>query len=147
MAAYPIVKHHGHFLCFVWHNVPYQWKVLPFGFATAPRVFHPSPNLFRFFAVAKVCILLLGRGHIALQELQAVAIMVCRMAFHLSGKVPCIWITVLLRLTFVIKVVQCLLFFRLACWILSLTKKYGITLLPAYNPTHLSVEADYLSWD
>ena len=35
----PIVKHHHHFLCFVWHNVPYQWKVLPFGLATAPRVF------------------------------------------------------------------------------------------------------------
>ena len=35
----PIVKHHCHFLHFVWHNVPYQWKVLPFGPATAPRVF------------------------------------------------------------------------------------------------------------
>ena len=35
----PIVKHHHYFLCFVWHNVPYQWKVLPFGLATAPRVF------------------------------------------------------------------------------------------------------------
>ena len=35
----PIVKHHCHFLHFVWHNVPYQWKVLPFGLATAPRVF------------------------------------------------------------------------------------------------------------
>ena len=35
----PIVKHHPCFLCFVWHNVPYQWKVLPFGLATAPRVF------------------------------------------------------------------------------------------------------------
>ena len=35
----PIVKHHHRFLCFVWHNVPYQWKVLPFGLATAPRVF------------------------------------------------------------------------------------------------------------
>ena len=35
----PIVKHHHHFICFVWHNVPYQWKVLPFGLATAPRVF------------------------------------------------------------------------------------------------------------
>ena len=29
----------------------------------------------------------LCRAHIALQELQAVAIMLCRMAFHLSGKV------------------------------------------------------------
>ena len=34
----PIVKHHHHFLHFVWCNVPYQWKVLPFGLATAPRV-------------------------------------------------------------------------------------------------------------
>ena len=35
----PIVKHHSHYLCFVWCNVPYQWRVLPFGLATAPRVF------------------------------------------------------------------------------------------------------------
>ena len=35
----PIVKHHPHFLCFVRCNVPYQWKVLPFGLATAPIVF------------------------------------------------------------------------------------------------------------
>ena len=35
----PIVKHHHCFLQFVWHNMPYQWKVLPFGLATAPWVF------------------------------------------------------------------------------------------------------------
>ena len=35
----PIVKHHHCFLQFVWHNMPYQWKVLPFGLATAPLVF------------------------------------------------------------------------------------------------------------
>ena len=35
----PIGKHHHCFLHFAWHNVPYQWKVLPFGLATAPRVF------------------------------------------------------------------------------------------------------------
>ena len=35
---------------------------------------------------------------------------------------------------------------RLACQILSLTDKHGITLLPAYIPTHLNVEAIYLSW-
>ena len=35
----PIVKHHHHFLHFVYCNVPYQWKVLHFGLATAPRVF------------------------------------------------------------------------------------------------------------
>ena len=36
---------------------------------------------------------------------------------------------------------------RLACQILSLTDKHGITLIPAYICTHLNVEADYLSWD
>ena len=35
----PIVKHGHHFLQVVWHNMPYQWKVLHFGLATAPRVF------------------------------------------------------------------------------------------------------------
>ena len=54
----PIVKHHHCFLHFVWHNVPYQWKVLPFGMATAPKFLWPSPNLFCSFAVAKVSILL-----------------------------------------------------------------------------------------
>ena len=34
-----IVNHHCHFLQFVWHNMPYQWKVFPFGLATAHRVF------------------------------------------------------------------------------------------------------------
>ena len=37
-----IVKHHHHFLHFVWYYVPYQWKVLPFGLATAPY-FGPLP--------------------------------------------------------------------------------------------------------
>ena len=54
----PIVKHHLCFLHFVWHNVPYQWKVLPFGLATAPRVFTSLTNLFCSFAITKVCILL-----------------------------------------------------------------------------------------
>ena len=35
----PIVKHHHHFLHFVWHNVPYQWKVLLFELATASQIF------------------------------------------------------------------------------------------------------------
>ena len=35
---------------------------------------------------------------------------------------------------------------RLVCYILNLAKKHGITLIPAYIPTHLSVEADYLLW-
>ena len=36
---------------------------------------------------------------------------------------------------------------RLACQILILTNMHGITLLPAYSPTHLNVEADFLSRD
>ena len=31
----PIVKHHHQFLSFFWQNMPYQWKVLPFGLGTA----------------------------------------------------------------------------------------------------------------
>ena len=36
---------------------------------------------------------------------------------------------------------------RLTSWILSVTDKHGITLIPAYIPTHLNVEADCLSQD
>ena len=35
----PLVKCHCHFLQFVLHNMSYQWMVLPFGLATATRVF------------------------------------------------------------------------------------------------------------
>ena len=35
----PFVKHHCHFLQFVWHSVPYQWEVLPFWLAAGPRIF------------------------------------------------------------------------------------------------------------
>ena len=54
----------------------------------------------------------LCRAQIALQELQAVAMMLCKMVFCLSGKVVAFfWITALLRLTCAIRVVQCLLSF------------------------------------
>ena len=32
------------------------------------------------------------------------------------------------------------------CQILSLTDNHSITLIPAYIPTHLNMEVDYLSW-
>ena len=35
----------------------------------------------------------------------------------------------------------------LDCQILSLTNKLGITLIPAYIPTHLNVEANCISWE
>ena len=52
------------------------------------------------------------RAHIALQEPQAVAIILYKMAFCLPGKVvACTWITALQRLICVIRMVQYLLFF------------------------------------
>ena len=91
----------------------------------------------------------LSRVHIALQELQVVAIMFHRMAFHLSGKVVALhfdYSTAKVYLSNQGCTVSPFLF-RLACQILSMTKKHGITLLPAYIPTHLNVESDFLSWD
>ena len=91
----------------------------------------------------------LSRAHIALQELQAVAIMLCRMAFCLSGKVVAMHLDNSTAKAYLCNQGGTVSPFlsRLACQILSLTDKHGITLLPAYIPTHLSVEADFLSWD
>ena len=89
------------------------------------------------------------RAHIALQELQSIAIMLHRMAFHLSGKVVALHLDNSTAKAYLCNQDGTVSPFlsRLACWILSLTDKHGITLIPAYIPTHLNVEADYLSWD
>ena len=91
----------------------------------------------------------LSGAHTALQELQAVAVMLHRMAFCLSGKVVAWHLD-----KSTVEAYLCnqggtvsLFLSRLACQILSLTDKHGITLLPAYIPTHLNVEADFLSQD
>ena len=91
----------------------------------------------------------LCRAHIALQELQAVAIMLHRMAFCLSGKVVALHLDNNTAKAYLCNEGGTVSPFlsRLACQILSLTDKHGITLLPACIPTHLNVEADYLSWD
>ena len=75
--------------------------------------------------------------------------MLCRMAFHLSGKVVALHLD-----NSTAKVYFCnqggtgpSFLPRLAFWILSLTNKHGITLIPAYIPTHLYVKANYLSQD
>ena len=90
-----------------------------------------------------------SRAHIALQELQAVAIMLHRMAFHLSGKIVALHLDNSTAEVYLCNQGGTVSPFlsRLACWILSLTNKHGITLLPAYIPTHLNVEADFLSQD
>ena len=89
------------------------------------------------------------RAHIALQELQAIAMMLHRMAFHLSGKVVALHLD-----NSTVKAYLCNqggtvspVLSRLACQILSLTDKHDITLIPAYIPTHFNVGAGYLSQD
>ena len=89
------------------------------------------------------------RAHIVLQDLQAVAMMLHRMAFHLSLKVVALHLDNSMAKAYLCKegcTVSPFLF-RVACWILSLTNKHGITLIPAYIPTYLNVEANYLSQD
>ena len=91
----------------------------------------------------------LSRAHIALQELQAVAVMLHRMAFCLSSKVVALHLDNRTAKAYLCNQGGTASPFlsRLACWILSMTDKHGITLLPAYIPTHLNVEADFLSQD
>ena len=91
----------------------------------------------------------LSRAHIALQELQAIAVMLCRMAFCLSGKVVALHLDNSTAKAYLCNQGGTVSPFlsRLACGILSLTDKHGITLLSAYIPTHLNVEADFLSQD
>ena len=91
----------------------------------------------------------LSRAHIALQELQAVAIMLIRIAFCLSGKVVALHLDNSTAKAYLCNQGGTVSPFlsRLACQILSLTNKHGITLPSAYNPTHLNVEADFLSRD
>ena len=88
-------------------------------------------------------------AHIALQELQAIAMMLHRMTFCLSGKVVALHLDNSSGKAYLCNQGGTVSPFlsRLACWILSLTNKHGITLIPAYMPTHLNVEANYLSWD
>ena len=54
----PIVKHHCLFLRFLWQNVQYQWKVLPFGLASTLGFSQHSLKLSCSFVNAKVSVLL-----------------------------------------------------------------------------------------
>ena len=70
-----------------------------------------------------------------------------RMAFHLSGKVVSLHLDNSTDKAYLCNQGGTVSTFlsRLAYQILSLIDKHGITLLPAYIPTHLNVEANYLS--
>ena len=89
------------------------------------------------------------RAHIALQELQTIAIMLYRMAFHLSGEVVTLHLDNSTAKAYLCNQGSTVSPFlsRLACWILSLTDKHSISLILTYIPTHLNVKADYLSQD
>ena len=91
----------------------------------------------------------LCRAHIALQELQTIAMMLHRMAFCLSGKVDALHLDISTAMAYLCNQGGMVSPFlsRLACQILSLTNKHGIILIPEYIPTHINVEADYLSKD
>ena len=85
--------------------------------------------------------------HIALQALQAVTLMPCKMVIWLSRKVVSLHLD-----NSIAKAYLCnqgstasLFLLKLACHILSLADKFGITVIPAYILTYLNVEADYLS--
>ena len=75
--------------------------------------------------------------------------MLHRMAFYLSGKVVALHMDNSTAKAYLCNQGGTVSPFlsRLACQILSLTDKHGIILISAYIPTHLNVEADYLSWD
>ena len=86
------------------------------------------------------------RAHITLQELQAVAMILCGMALHLSGKVVALHFDNSTAKPYLCNQGGTVSPFlsRLACQILSPTDMYSITLIPAYIPTHLNVESNYL---
>ena len=87
------------------------------------------------------------RAHIALQELQTITMMLHRMALHLPGKVFILHLDNITAKAYLCNQVGTVSPFlsRLACQILSLTDKHSINFIPAHIPTHLNVEADYLS--
>ena len=86
--------------------------------------------------------------HVALQELQAVILMLHKVAFLLSGKVVALLLNsnTAKACLFTQDVTVCLLLSRLVCSILNMANKHGITLFPAYIHTHVNVDPDYLFW-
>ena len=86
--------------------------------------------------------------HIALQELHAVVLMLDKKIICLSNKVVALQFDNSTSKAYLCNEVGTASLFlsRLACCILTLVNKRGITLIPAHIITHLNVEANYLSW-
>ena len=85
------------------------------------------------------------RVYVNLWELWAVAPMLCRKAFQLSGKVVALYLNNGTAKALCNQGGTAFSLFRLACHILNLADKHGVTPIPAYIYTHLNVEADYLA--
>ena len=80
--------------------------------------------------------------HITLQELQAVTIMLCRMAFCLSSKAVALHLDN--NIYYLSDQGGTVSLSRLACHILNLAIKHEIILIQSYITTHLNVEATFL---
>ena len=63
--------------CFIWHNVPYQWKILPFELATVPRVFTALTKPILFLCHHK-------SFHIVIY-LDDISVLVCSQLAHKEG--------------------------------------------------------------
>ena len=89
----------------------------------------------------------LFRVHITLQEVQAIALKMHRMAFQLSGKLVALQLDNSTPKTYLYKQGGTVSLFlsTLAFYILNLANKHGITLMSTYINTPLKVEANYLS--
>ena len=87
------------------------------------------------------------RVHIAFQELQGTTLMLHRLASQLSGKIVALQLDNSTAKAYLSNQGSIVLFFlsRLACHILILANKLGITSIPAYIPTHLNEEANCVS--
>ena len=116
------------------------------------QITHPliGPSIFKWLGyfvplwlLVRFCVL----GSYCLAGASAVALMLHWMAFPLAGKI--------VALQFDNNPVKAYLcnqggtvspfLSRLGCHILHLANKHGITCIPAYFPTHINVEADFLS--
>ena len=86
-----------------------------------------------------------GLIHISLQDLQGHSLLLYKMIFPLSGKAVALHLHSITAKAYLCDegATGSLIHFRLACCILNLANKNGITLTPAYIPTHHNVEADY----
>ena len=125
------------FLFLIWLSIPMLCPI------TWPFIFRVLGFLYPIMAPVPI----LCQMYIALQEFQAVAFILQKMTFWLSGKVVALPLdnsTAAAHLCSQAGTAPPFLS-KLACQILNLANRHGITLIPANIHTHLNVEAEYLS--